>query len=378
VPSAQSPGTPSGLSQDTLPRSSWIGPAVAADLGLAVPAVVKRRLIRAAEDSPCANKPGLEPVEKGGIKVITLRGLTKRYGENTAVDDLSLQIRPGVVTGFLGPNGAGKSTTMRLILGLDLPTSGEALIGGRPYAALRYPLREAGALLAAKAFPPGRSARSHLRAMARSNGIPARRVGEVLGQVGLSDAAGKRAGSFSLGMGQRLGIAGALLGDPQVLMFDEPVNGLDPDGVRWIRQLFRELAAEGRTVLVSSHLMSEMQVTADHLVVIGRGRLIADAPAHEIIAARAPGSVRVRSPQPDRLMSLRSRLSAAGYAAEPAGADALRVRGATPAQVGALAYELGVQLHELHGDDASLEEAFMELTASSLEFAAPGRTDGEG
>jgi ABC-2 type transport system ATP-binding protein len=310
--------------------------------------------------------------------VITLRGLTKRYGANTAVDDLSLQIRPGVVTGFLGPNGAGKSTTMRLILGLDRPTSGEALIGGRPYAALRYPLREVGALLDAKAFHPERSARSHLRAMARSNGIPARRVGEVLGQVGLSDAAGKRAGSFSLGMGQRLGIAGALLGDPQVLMFDEPVNGLDPDGVRWIRQLFRELAAEGRTVLVSSHLMSEMQMTADHLVVIGRGRLIADARAHEIISARAPGSVRVRSPQPGRLMSLRSRLSAAGYAAEPAGPDALRVRGATPAQVGALAYELGVQLHELHGDDASLEEAFMELTGSSLEFAAPGRSDGEG
>jgi ABC-2 type transport system ATP-binding protein len=310
--------------------------------------------------------------------VITLRGLTKRYGENSAVDDLSLQIRPGIVTGFLGPNGAGKSTTMRLILGLDLPTSGEALIGGQPYAALRYPLREAGALLDAKAFHPGRSARSHLRAMARSNGIPARRVGDVLDQVGLSDVAGKRAGSFSLGMGQRLGIAGALLGDPQVLMFDEPANGLDPEGVRWIRQLFRELAAEGRTVFVSSHLMSEMQMTADHLVVIGRGRLIADAPAQEIIAARAPGSVLVRSPQPDRLMSLRSRLSAAGYAAEPAGPDGLRVRGATPAQVGAFAYELGVQLDELHGDDASLEEAFMELTGSSLEFAAPGRTDGDG
>ena len=216
--------------------------------------------------------------------MITLDHLTKRYGATTAVDDLTLQIEPGRVTGFLGPNGAGKSTTMRMILGLDRPTSGTATIDGRPYAALRRPLREVGALLDAKAVHPGRRVRTHLVAMARSNSIPVARVDEVLERVGLAGVARRRAGSLSLGMSQRLGIAGVLLGDPRVMLFDEPVNGLDPDGVMWIRKLLRSLAAEGRTVLVSSHLMSEMQQTADHLVVLGRGRLLADASLESFVA----------------------------------------------------------------------------------------------
>lgn len=219
--------------------------------------------------------------------LITLENLTKRFGSTLAVDGLDLAVRPGRVTGFLGPNGAGKSTTLRMILGLDRPTSGRALLDGRPYAAYPWPLRKVGGLLEAKAAHPGRTGRNHLLAMARSNAIPAGRVDVVLEQVGLSAAARKRTGAYSLGMGQRLGIAGALLGDPPVLVLDEPVNGLDPDGVRWIRGLMRDLAAEGRTVFVSSHLLSEMQVTADHLVVIGHGRLIADAPINEIIAGHA-------------------------------------------------------------------------------------------
>ncbi len=219
--------------------------------------------------------------------VITLETLTKRYGATLAVDGLDLAVRPGLVTGFLGPNGAGKSTTLRMILGLDRPTSGRALIDGRPYSSYAWPLRKVGAVLEAKAAHPGRTGRNHLLAMARSNGIPAARVDEVLARAGLGGAARKRTGTYSLGMGQRLGIAGALLGDPPVLILDEPVNGLDPDGVRWIRGLMRELAAEGRTVLVSSHLLSEMQVTADHLIVIGNGRLLADAPLEQILAGHA-------------------------------------------------------------------------------------------
>ncbi len=219
--------------------------------------------------------------------LITLEKLTKRFGSTVAVDGLDLEVRPGRVTGFLGPNGAGKSTTMRMILGLDRPTSGRALLNGRPYSAYAWPLRKVGALIEAKSVHPGRTGRNHLLAMARSNAIPAVRVDEVLERVGLAGAAGKRSGTYSMGMGQRLGIAGALLGDPPVVILDEPVNGLDPDGVRWIRGLMRDLAAEGRTVLVSSHLLSEMQVTADHLVVIGRGRLIADAPLEQIIAGHA-------------------------------------------------------------------------------------------
>ncbi|GAA2592875.1 ABC transporter ATP-binding protein [Actinomadura fulvescens] len=302
--------------------------------------------------------------------MITLRGLTKRYGDKAAVSDLSLEIAPGKVTGFLGPNGAGKTTTMRMILGLDRPTAGEALIGGRPYAALPRPLTRVGALLDAKAVHPGRSARAHLVAMARSNGIPVRRADEVLEIVGLAAVARARAGSFSLGMGQRLGIAGALLGDPQVLMFDEPVNGLDPDGVLWVRRLMRSLAAEGRTVFVSSHLMSEMQLTADRLVVIGKGRLLADAPVAEVIAASSRNAVRIRTPRAGAL--------AARLAAEPAppprvtraGEDELLVTGAPIERIGMICHELGVPLHELSPQEASLEEAYMELTGTSVEYGA--------
>ncbi|KAB2371729.1 ATP-binding cassette domain-containing protein [Actinomadura montaniterrae] len=308
--------------------------------------------------------------------MIALRGLTKRYGDRTAVDGLSLEVAAGKVTGFLGPNGAGKSTTMRMIVGLDRPSAGAALVGGRRYGEFRHPLREVGALLEAKAVHPGRSARRHLLAMARSNGIAAGRVEEVLALVGLEGVAGKRAGSFSLGMGQRLGIAGALLGDPGVLLFDEPVNGLDPDGVLWVRRLMRSLAAEGRTVFVSSHLMSEMQLTADRLVVIGRGRLIADAPVAEVIAASSRNSVRVRSP---RAAELAARVRAeAPRAAETRGgvevvrvsAEELVVTGMPVDRVGWLAFEAGVPLLELSEEKASLEEAYMELTGASVEYGA--------
>ena len=309
--------------------------------------------------------------------MITLRGLTKRFGAATAVDNLSLDIEPGRVTGFLGPNGAGKSTTMRMVLGLDRPCAGQALVNGRPYVTLRHPLREVGALLDAKAIHPARSGRSHLLAMARSNGIPTRRVDEVLATVGLDrTAAGKRGRTLSLGMGQRLGIAGALLGDPPVLMFDEPVNGLDPDGVRWIRQLMRSLAAEGRTVFVSSHLMSEMQLTADQLVVIGRGKLIADAPVAEVISASSVTAVRVRSPQPAGLAALAQRLTAATGQVETTGEDELTVTGVSRQQVGDLAYELGVRLHELSVRSASLEEAYLELTADSVEYSGTSAQSG--
>jgi ABC-2 type transport system ATP-binding protein len=257
---------------------------------------------------------------------------------------------------------------MRMILGLDHPTAGTALVGNRSYAALRHPVREVGAVLDARAVHPGRSARNHLLAMARSNGIPARRVDEVLETVGLERVARKRAGSYSLGMSQRLGIAGALLGDPAVLIFDEPVNGLDPDGVRWVRRLTRSLAAEGRTVFVSSHLMSEMQLTADHLVVIGKGRLIADAPLAEVISATSGVAVRVRSPEAGGLAALGSRLRAQSMVVESDGPDALIVRNATTGQVGDVAHAMGVRLHGLHAHEASLEEAFMELTNESIEF----------
>jgi ABC-2 type transport system ATP-binding protein len=314
--------------------------------------------------------------------VIALRGLTKRYGDRTAVDGLSLEVAAGKVTGFLGPNGAGKSTTMRMIVGLDRPSAGAALVGGRRYAEFRHPLREVGALLEARAVHPGRSARRHLLAMARSNGIAAGRVEEVLGLVGLEGVAGKRAGSFSLGMGQRLGIAGALLGDPGVLLFDEPVNGLDPDGVLWVRRLMRSLAAEGRTVFVSSHLMSEMQLTADRLVVIGRGRLIADAPVGEVIAASSRNSVRVRSPRAAELAArVEAEAAPAGDAARGnaarrgvevvrVSAEELVVTGLPVDRVGWLAFEAGVPLLELREEKASLEEAYMELTGASVEYGS--------
>lgn len=307
--------------------------------------------------------------------MITLDALTKVYGTTKAVDDLTLQVVPGKVTGFLGPNGAGKSTTMRIILGLDAPTSGRALVNGRAYADLKAPLREVGALLDAKALHPRRRAHAHLVAMARSNRIAVRRVDEVLETVGLSAVARKPAGQFSLGMAQRLGIAGALLGDPGVLLFDEPINGLDPDGVRWVRGLMRSLADEGRTVFVSSHLMSEMQQTADQLVVVGRGRLLADAPIAEVIAGSSLTAVVLRVPDAADRARMRELLSRVAASVSSAGQE-LVVSGISVDRVGDLAHEHGVRLHELRTRDASLEQAYMQLTDGSLEYYA-GSADGE-
>ncbi|RSN44374.1 MULTISPECIES: ABC transporter ATP-binding protein [Actinomadura] len=301
--------------------------------------------------------------------MIEVRELTKRYGATTAVDRLSFTVRPGTVTGFLGPNGAGKSTTMRMLLGLDRAESGEALVNGGRYAALRRPMFEVGALLDAGAVHGGRRAIDHLGWLARSNGVAPRRTAEVLELVGLAGVARKRVGGFSLGMRQRLGVAAALLGDPGVLLFDEPVNGLDPDGVRWIRELMRSLAAEGRTVLISSHLMSEMEMTADRLIVIGRGRLIADTSVREL-ADRFARGVRVRSPRPDELTAV---LAAAGGRVETAQGDALTVTGLNVAEIGDRAAAHGIPLHEVAAQSASLEEAYMELTADSAEFGSVAR-----
>ncbi len=299
--------------------------------------------------------------------MIEAQGLTKRYGDTLAVDHLSFTVEPGRITGFLGPNGAGKTTTMRLILGLDRPTSGTVTVDGKPFGRLGWPMREVGALLDAKAVHGGRSAYNHLLCVAQTNNLPKRRIGEVLELVGLSEVAGKRSKGFSLGMGQRLGIAAALLGDPKILMFDEPVNGLDPEGILWIRNLMKALAAEGRTVFVSSHLMSEMENTADHLIVIGRGKLISDCTTAAFIAANSQQSVRVRTPQPDELIAL---ASAAGATVRDDAGDSLVLLGLTAAQVGDLAFENGIRLHELAPAHASLEQAFMELTAPSVEFHA--------
>ena len=313
--------------------------------------------------------------------MIEARDLTKSYGGKVAVDHLSFTVQPSRVTGFLGPNGAGKSTTMRLILGLDRPQSGSATIDGKAYSELQNPLRTVGALLEAKSVHPGRSARNHLLFLAQSQGLPARRVDEVLDLVGLRAVAGKRAGTFSLGMSQRLGIAAAMLGDPRVLLLDEPVNGLDPEGVLWIRNLMKFLASEGRTILVSSHLMNEMAVTADHLIVIGRGRLIADSATADVIARSSEQSVRVRTPDAARLTPLieaeGGKVSPVPPAAEPgAAADtapALTVTGLAAARIGELAASSSIVLHELSPQLASLEEAFMELTAGSLEFGDHGQ-----
>ncbi len=299
--------------------------------------------------------------------MIEARGLTKRYGDTVAVDNLSFDVEPGRVTGFLGPNGAGKTTTMRLILGLDHPTSGTVTVNGKPYPKMAWPMREIGALLDAKAVHGGRSAYSHLLCLAQTNSLPKRRVDEVLELVGLREVARKRSKGFSLGMGQRLGIAAALLGDPAILMFDEPVNGLDPEGILWIRNLMKALAAEGRTVFVSSHLMSEMENTADHLIVIGKGKLIAESTVTEFIAANSQQSVRVRTPQRDLLAAA---AAAAGATVRDGDGGVLVLLGMTTAQVGDLAFENGIRLHELAPEQASLEEAFMELTASSVEFHA--------
>jgi ABC-2 type transport system ATP-binding protein len=307
--------------------------------------------------------------------MIEVRDLTKRFGPKVAVDHLSFVVQPGQVTGFLGPNGAGKSTTMRLILGLDHPNGGDATINGKPYEHLADPLRTVGALLEAKSVHPGRSARNHLLFLAQTQGLPARRVDEMLDFVGLREVANKRAGSYSLGMGQRLGVAAALLGDPQVLLLDEPVNGLDPEGVLWIRNLMKQLAGQGKTVLVSSHLMNEMAVTAEHLVVIGRGRLLADAPTEDVIARGSGHSVRVRTPEPDRLTAA---VVAAGGKAVPAGngngdsardhTPVLTVTGLPAARIGELAAASSIVLHELTPQLATLEDAFLELTSDSVEF----------
>jgi ABC-2 type transport system ATP-binding protein len=305
--------------------------------------------------------------------MIEARGLTKRYGDKLAVDDLTFTVRPGVVTGFLGPNGAGKSTTMRMILGLDAPTSGSVTVNGRPYREHAAPLREVGALLDARSVHPGRSAYQHLLAIAQTCGIRRSRVDEVVEAVGLAGAARRRAGGFSLGMGQRLGIAAALLGDPRTVILDEPVNGLDTEGIRWIRSLLRGLAAEGRTVFVSSHLMAEMAMTAQQLVVIGRGRLIADTGVEEFIAAAAPSVVRVRSDDPAALAAL---LRSRNVAVEGAGDGALAVSGLGTDEVGRLAGAAGITLLELTAQQASLEEAFVDLTRDAVEFRAPTTTEG--
>jgi len=306
--------------------------------------------------------------------MIEATGLTKRYGATVAVDDLSFTVPSGQVTGFLGPNGAGKSTTMRLILGLDAPDSGSVTVGGRPYAACRRPLFQAGALLEAKAFHGGRSARNHLLCLADSNGISRTRVDEVLDLTGLASAARRRAGGFSLGMTQRLGIAAALLGDPPVLILDEPVNGLDPEGVLWIRTLLRTLAAEGRTVLLSSHLMSEMAMTADRLVVIGRGRLIAEATMADFLAAGPGGSVTVRSPQAGALAAL---LTARGATVTRQDADTLAVTGITPEEIGELARADGLTLTGLTAHQATLEDRYMELTSDSADYRAAATRNGD-
>ncbi|MFI0982343.1 ABC transporter ATP-binding protein [Streptomyces sp. NPDC021093] len=297
-------------------------------------------------------------------------GLTKRYGAKTAVYNLSFQVRPGTVTGFLGPNGSGKSTTMRMILGLDEPTSGRVTVGGHPFRELPNAPRQVGALLDAKAVHGGRSARNHLLSLAQLSGIPASRVDEVLGVVGLQEVAKHRSSGFSLGMGQRLGIAAALLGDPQVLLFDEPVNGLDPEGILWVRNLMKMLASEGRTVFVSSHLMSEMALTAEHLIVIGRGQLLADMSVRDFIAANSAGFARVRTPQTDPLQreKLTSVLTEAGGRVMPEQDGALRVTGLALPRIADLAHDADVRLWELAPHQASLEEAYMRMTQAAVDY----------
>jgi ABC-2 type transport system ATP-binding protein len=306
--------------------------------------------------------------------VIEASALTKAYGEKYAVSELTFTVRPGIVTGFLGPNGSGKSTTMRLILGLDAPTAGDVTVNGKHYRDHAAPLHEVGALLEARSVHTGRSAYNHLLALAQTHGIPRSRVAELIDLVGLHDVARKRAGKFSLGMGQRLGIAAALLGDPSTLILDEPVNGLDPEGIHWIRNLLRALAAEGRTVFVSSHLMSEMALTADHLIVIGRGRLIADMAVDEFVRRASGGVVHVRSPQSARLREL---LASPEVAVAELAGGLLEIKGATSERIGEVAAANQIVLHELSPQQASLEEAFMELTREDVEFRGAAHEGGE-
>ena len=297
--------------------------------------------------------------------MIVAEGLTKRFGDTTAVADVSFTVQPGKVTGFLGPNGAGKSTTMRMIVGLDRPTAGRVTVNGHPYQSSRAPLTEVGVLLDAKAVHTGRTARSHLRAIAATHGIPRSRVDEVIELTGIGSVAGRRAGKFSLGMGQRLGIAAALLGDPQTLILDEPVNGLDPEGVRWVRQFVRYQAAQGRTVLLSSHLMSEMSLTADQVIVLGRGRVLADASLDELVAAWTATTVRVRTPRPTQLTEL---LAAPGVTVTTTETGTLMVEGASAAAVGDAAAAAGIPLHELTPTTGSLEDAYLALTGDAVEY----------
>jgi ABC-2 type transport system ATP-binding protein len=300
--------------------------------------------------------------------MIKVEHLTKKYQDTIAVDDLDFEVRPGVVTGFLGPNGSGKSTTMRIILGLDHPTKGRATVKGKRYAELRDPLHEVGALLDAKAIHPGRTARNHLRALAVSNRIPYSRVDQVLEFAGIASVAHKKVGNFSLGMSQRLGIAAALLGDPEVLLFDEPVNGLDPEGIRWIRDFFRSLANEGRTVFVSSHLMSEMAVTADQIIVIGRGKFITQG-SIDALTATAKGTVFVRASNHQQLLAA---LKTHGGEAADANDDGITVSELTAEQVGQIAFDAGIVLYELTPQRASLEEVFMDLTSDAVEYGSSG------
>ena len=308
--------------------------------------------------------------------MIAVHALTKRYGSTLAVDHLSFEVSPGAVTGFLGPNGSGKSTTMRMIMGLDTPSSGTASVNGQAYAQLRWPLREVGALLDAKAFHPGRSAYDHLWGLALTNGIPRSRIDEVLDMVGLTEVAHQRAGKYSLGMGQRLGIAAALLGDPGVLLFDEPINGLDPEGIRWARYLLRDLAAEGRTVLVSSHLISEMSLTAERLVVIGRGTLIAEMSVSEFTSQSAPDTVRVVTPMTESFVNA---LQEAGAESRVEPGGSIVATGLTATEIGTLAADRVLTLYELTPLRGSLEDAFMELTHDAVEFrtASPTRSNGK-
>ena len=303
--------------------------------------------------------------------MIEAHELTKRYGRTTAVDSVSFTVRPGAVTGFLGPNGAGKSTTMRMIVGLDRPTSGAVTVNGRPYAEHRRPLAEVGTLLDARAVHTGRSARQHLRAMAATHGISGRRVTEVIEMTGLQSVADTRVGGYSLGMGQRLGIAAALLGDPRTLILDEPVNGLDPEGVKWVRTMVRGLAADGRTVFISSHLMSEMAQTADHLLVIGRGRIIAAGAVQDVIDATTAASVLVRSPRAGEVAEL---VAASGGTVTPVADGRLEVRGLGSEQIGDAAARAGIALHELTPVRASLEDAFLSLTRDEVVYRSEATT----
>jgi len=302
--------------------------------------------------------------------VIEARGLSKRYGSRLAVDNLSFDVQPGVVTGFLGPNGSGKSTTMRMLLGLDRPTAGTATFDGKPYTSYSQPLREVGALLDAGYVHPTRTARAHLRALAASNGLPARRVDDVLALVGLSEVARKRVGTYSLGMKQRLGIAAAMLGDPRTLLFDEPANGLDPEGMRWIREFLQVLASQGRTVFVSSHLLSEMSLMADRLVVIGQGRLISDSTVDEFVARFAKSWVRVESPQMAQLGQL---LSSSGASLQYENPNTAHVYGLAARDIGALAAANGIVLFQLANQTGSLEEAYLQVTQAATEYRGAPR-----